>query len=108
MPICPKCRTGYDEPAENCPKCGTQKPPLGQQTNTRSFGKLQYFCLHFAYFAMFLSAILLLISGISSLVKGKVWEGLGAIVIAAPTTYGITLALGLAIEYADRQRPSGE
>ena len=68
MPICPDCRTGYDESDPVCPKCGSAKPnPISHSESNigeraRRFGAFTLFCISCARIASFGGIIVAIIS----------------------------------------------
>jgi hypothetical protein len=111
MPICPKCRTGYDEPVENCPKCGAAKPEkvipeVAYHTSNNAdyrCGGFAFFCLHFARVAAFLGVVLSLVGVAASVGKGEWMQSLGLLFVAFPLAYGHYVAFSMAVKYACRE-----
>ena len=114
MPICPKCRTGYDEPADICPKCGATKPRTftpeevlqkvkrGEGSPYRC-GEFAFFCLHYARVAALFGAVGSLIGAGAMLWKGAWLLSLGYMFVISPLAYGQYVALCMAVKYACRE-----
>jgi len=111
MPICPKCRAGYDEPAENCPKCGAAKPEkvTFEVAHTRAdeppyhCGQFAFFCLHYARVVAFIISILSIVGVVVNLGKAEWWEAAKFLLFAFPMAVGHYVALSLAVKYACRK-----
>jgi hypothetical protein len=111
MPICPKCRTGYEDTEEFCPKCSSRKPvsvpPAAVFDKMRPrhepqyiCGKFGFFCLRALQFIAYVSAVSSVLFGAFMLYRGYFFSGFLSLGISAPANYGLGIAFSLAIHYA--------
>lgn len=104
MPICPNCRTGYDNLA-NCPKCDSPAPkhktPRNPGVTTYNCSRFGIFCIFSAWIGTIFSLILLIYKSyneVSSLMEGLTsW-------LSILTHVGICYALWMALNYATNKK----
>ncbi len=97
MPICARCGNGYEATERVCPSCGA--PP--NFTRARC-GLVALLAMRIAWGAALVAAIVCFLGGIITLIRGQWLTGVLLIFIMAPVGYGQHVALGMAIDYAER------
>lgn len=115
MPICPKCRTGYEDTEEFCPKCSCRKPVAvppaeiidkmrPRPASHYVCNKFGFFCLQMSHFVVFVSSVAAVLFGVFVLYRGEFMPGLLSLCFVAPLNYGTSIALALAIHYAEENQ----
>jgi hypothetical protein len=100
MPICPNCRTGYDNSAQ-CPKCGKAAPervePKPRSTPNYRCSKFGIFCLFSAWLGSGIILVLFLIKSVKDV--STFGDGMMAAVNAI-LHLGVCYALWITLNYA--------
>jgi len=99
MPICAQCGKGYEATQRVCPACGASKEFTPDRCSL-----VAMFAMRFAWAAAFVAAIICVLGGIVSVIRGQWLAGAVLIFIMAPIGYGQHVALGMAIDYAQARR----
>ena len=96
MPVCTRCGKGYEGTERVCPSCGA--PP---QSGSERCGLVAMLAMRIAWGAAFVAAIVCILAGLISAIRGE-WLGSALLIfIFAPVGYGQHVALGMAIRYAE-------
>jgi hypothetical protein len=98
MIACQECHSTYRELLRECPACGSARPE--PRVQERRCGMVSYVCLWLARVTFMIGAPVSLFSGCMALMNDRYLIGFGCIAVA-PVYWGISVAIGLAIEYAD-------
>jgi hypothetical protein len=99
MPVCTNCGKGYEATHRACPAWGAPKEFIPARC-----GSVAMFAMRFAWIAAFIAAIICVLGGIISIVRGQWLAGAVLIFIMAPIGYGQHVALGMAIDYTEPRR----
>lgn len=109
MPICPSCRTGYEDSNDRCPACLAPKPPAPFDIHAASRADVSLRCSEFgliclwvAKYASVLVAALTLFSAVRVVMDGELMDAL-MLLLAAVIFFGQFVAFGLAIKYASKK-----
>ncbi|HEX8295412.1 MAG TPA: hypothetical protein VF593_03880 [Chthoniobacteraceae bacterium] len=98
MITCPQCSDAYNGVLRECPTCGSPRPE--QRVQERRCGTISYVCLWFARITLMVGMFVSIYSGVVALIHGSHLIGFGCIALA-PVYWGVSAAIGLAIQYAD-------
>ncbi len=123
MPICPSCHSIYEMKEDHCPKCGEPKParyvtveePQEAQAATGPkrwsvypsdnwrCGMFYIVCMYFFLVYVGLGVLAIFLASLSIMFKGRVIEGLAALVLGVPIAIGAFMVVLIAIKFANNE-----
>jgi len=112
MPICTKCRNGYDVDQEYCPKCGAVRPltlPPEERKEGKSYveiyqayGRFALFCLRCSQILSFIGIFGSVFALFVSFKTQNVWYIMLSL-FSIPAAIGYYFAIKIAIAFAQKE-----
>lgn len=94
---CPKCYVTYSEIMRECPACKTERPYDPSRISYEKPG-FSFACLWLVRAGVLLNLFGILAGGFVALIAESYWIAALLILLAAPATWGVFIALGVALE----------